>query len=287
MRQKRVLLAGASGCVGFEVLQLLQEEACEIHTLSRSKKRAQKCENYATKVHIANAMKPKSLVGICEDMDLVVSCLGASVGLHAGQRAAYFSVDYQANLNLLHEAKRAGVKRFLYLSVQPSEGYAHTKYVQAHLAFEKELERSGLDYSIVRPTGLYTAFDDLVDMAKRGPIFLIGKGDAKTNPVDHRDVAEVLVKHLWEGPEKIPVGGPDIVTRKEIGLRVFEALDKKPRFLSVPAWGMRFGSLMLRWLHPRLSQLLEFAVAVNISEATAPKVGKRGLLPYFSERSAP
>ena len=281
MSQKKVLLAGASGSVGSRVLRLLKKDDIYVRTLSRDPKRAQNYLNMADETRIADATKANSLKGICEDIDVVFSCLGASVAMDLKHRKSYMAIDYQANKNILDEAKKAGVKRFVYMSAHVGESYAHTTYICAHEAFVKELAISGLNYTVLRPTGIYTSLEDFLSMAQWGLAPMIGNGKAVSNPVDPNDVAEISMQYMWEGPIELSFGGPEIISRKDMIVKAFEARRKKPRIISVPPFIFRLSSFMLRFIHPRMSQLLDFALHVCIDDTIAPKIGKRTLLDYY------
>ena len=54
----------------------------------------------------------------------VVPCI-STVGIT--NRLNYMDVDFQANLNLLEEAKRSGVKKFIYVAVLNGEKLTHLK----------------------------------------------------------------------------------------------------------------------------------------------------------------
>ena len=77
-----------------------------------------------------------------------------------------------------------------------------------------------LDGVVVRATGFYSAYAALLPMARRGFLIDIGSGHTRTNPIDERDLAEIVAEELerannvrGEGPREISVGGPEVVTR--------------------------------------------------------------------------
>jgi uncharacterized protein YbjT (DUF2867 family) len=284
MGHSRVLLAGASGAVGFEVLRLLKEGGHFIRTLSRSEDNANRLRPLANQVILADATRKGALAGMLEGMDVVVSCLGANVSLGMRERRGFGAVDLVAHWNILEEARRASsVKRFVYLSAHTGPGFDETRYIRAHRATEEAIQTSGLTYSFVQPTGIFTALGDLITMARMGFGSVAGSGKAKANPVHPLDVAEAIVEALEDGPAEIPVGGPEIMTREEIMRLAFEVVGKKPRIVHVPPGVFRFWSFVLRPVHPRMSDMLEFVAAVMTSDSMAPARGKRTLRPWFEE----
>ena len=94
--------------------------------------------------------------------------------------------------------------------------YRDTAYIRAHEDFVEALLASPLSATVIRPTGIFPALNDFVDMARKGMATVIGDGRARTNPVHHRDVAQVLLENLSSGPAEVSVGGPDILTRARL-----------------------------------------------------------------------
>jgi uncharacterized protein YbjT (DUF2867 family) len=68
---------------------------------------------YNIYIIFAEITKPETLNGIMNDVDVVISTVGIT---KQKDDLTYMDVDYQANLNLLNEAKKSGVKKFIYVS---------------------------------------------------------------------------------------------------------------------------------------------------------------------------
>lgn len=279
----RVLLAGATGSVGAALLVRLREEGHWTRTLSRRADAATKLRPLAHDVVVADATRGEGLEDVAAGCDVVVSCLGANVTLGLRERRSYWEVDRVANENLLRAAEKARVRRFVYVSVFVTPDYAATRYVRAHEAFVRTLRSSRLSSTVIRPTGLYSGLAPVLEMAQHGRAVLIGNGSARTNPIDPRDVAELCLRHLHDGPEEIEAGGPDVFSRRDIATEAFEVVGASPSFREVPPWALRALAYVVGPLHPRLSDLLEFATRVSTHDALAPDVGGRHLRDYFAE----
>ena len=274
----RVFVAGATGAVGFEFLRLANAEGCFLHTLSRSPENARKLAGLTDRVEVQDVCTGvPSLKGI----DVVVSSLGAPVTFNSREKRPYREVDLLGNKKILEAAKAAGVRRFLYVSAHLEPGYRDTAYIRAHEEFVDALRQSGLNYSVIRPTGIFAALDDFVHLARRGLTTVIGEGRARTNPVHQADVAHKLFECLASGPEELSVGGPDIFTRRQIAELAFTVLGKRPRVLRVPARVFRFGAKVAGLRNPRLRELLEFVEAVSTTDGVAPPVGRLRLEDHF------
>jgi uncharacterized protein YbjT (DUF2867 family) len=279
----RVLLAGATGAVGRVVLEDLRARGAYVRTLSKDAARARSL--VADDVRVLDATRAEALRGALDGIDVVVSCLGANVSLRAHERRSYADVDARANLALVEEAARAGVSRFVYLGVHTGPAYATTRYCVAHERVAMALRDAPMTSTVVRPTGIYTAFDDFLAMARFGVGFVLGDGRAKTNPVGVRDVARACTDVLEHGPSDLDVGGPEVLTRRRIVELAFEALGKKPRIVHVPLFVPRMNALLLRPLHPRLSELFEFISRVMATDCVAPARGEETLSAYLAARA--
>lgn len=283
----RVLVAGATGAVGSELVDLVKGAGHFVRALSRDPGRSRALAPRVDEVRLADPVtRPASIAGVCDGIDVVVSCLGAPVTMNLAERRSYSQVDVAANLALLAEAKRAGVKRFVYLACHTDPGFAHTRYVRAHERVVDAIAASGIDYTIVRPTGIYSAFADLLTMANKGPLPLIGDGKSETNPIHPHDVALGVLSVLSTGPRDLALGGPETMARTETLALAFAAIGKPARFRHVPPLVFRFVSLLLTWFHPRLSELIEFFAAVATSRSVAPTVGTRRLSDYYRDLAA-
>lgn len=125
-------------------------------------------------------------MGCCDGIDAVVSAVGL-VG--KGGRQTCWDVDYGANRNLLGEAGRAGVGRFVYTSVVRAPALEKLQLVRAKRAFEQDLRSSGMAHTILYPNGYFSDFDAYLDMARKGRVYLFGDGNFRINPIDGADVA--------------------------------------------------------------------------------------------------
>src|SRR5262245_46341105 len=141
-----VLVAGATGHLGKEVVKELQRRGHRVRALVRRKN--PEVMSTGLEAVVADLTKPQSLQGVCDGMDWVFSCAGASMDVNNfSDRASFYDVDYQGNNNLLQEAQRAGVKKFAYVSLAHADLLRHTEYAAAHEKFVEALQSSGVDYT--------------------------------------------------------------------------------------------------------------------------------------------
>jgi uncharacterized protein YbjT (DUF2867 family) len=278
----KVLVTGVTSRVGKYLAQELRQRNYLIRAIMRGKRSS--ADLPIDEIIQADITDAASLVNICDGVDYVISCAGAAMNLNDFKnKTSFYQVDYQGNLNLLAEAKKRGVKKFVYLSLAHAEKLIHTEYVAAHENFVGKLRGSGLPYAVIRPTGFFSFYAEAMKMAKRGPLVVIGDGHCKTNPVHELNVAQACVEALTSNQQEIVLGGPDTFTRREICQIAFEALDKKPRLISLPPSLMRLMILPLRLFNQRLYALMEFGIEVTQVDVVAPQCGSQRLKEFFTQ----
>ena len=177
---KRVLVAGATGYLGRYVVKEFKKQGYWVRALTRSADRLDDLKNYVDEAFIGAVTDPASLDGICRDIDIVFSSIGIT---KQKDNLTYLDVDYQGNMNLLEEAKKEGVSKFIYISVLNADKMSHLKGIQAKLKFTEALKGSGLDYLVVSPNGFFSDMLEYLNMAKQGRGYLFGSGECRINPI--------------------------------------------------------------------------------------------------------
>ena len=275
---KRVLVAGSTGYLGKFIIQNLVEKDIRPVALARN---SIKLEQLKKNIDIfeAEVTNAASLINCCEGIDVVISSLGIT---RQQDGLSYMDVDYQANLNLLTEAKRSGVKKFIYVSALHGNKLKQLKIFEAKEKFVKQLSESGLDYCVVRPTGFFSDMTEFYNMANKGRVYLFGDGEYKSNPIHGDDLAKVCIDAIDSVEKEISAGGPEIFTQVELAKVAFEAAGKPVKITFIPDW-VRIGSLKLckLLLTSKKYGPIEFFLNVLVMDMTAPKFGAQTLSRYF------
>ncbi len=278
MKTKRVLLAGATGYLGQYITKKLIENEYPTRIIVRDKHKAsfdvKKCQ-----IVEAEVTQPESIKEAFIDIDIVISTVGIT---KQKDGLTYMSVDFQANMNLLEEAKKNGVRKFIYVSALNSEKLTNLKMSKAKELFVNELNKSGLDYCIVRPNGFFSDMTEFMKMAKKGTVNLFGDGSYKMNPIHGEDLATVCVDAISSNDKTIEVGGPEIKTHNEIAELAFKTLDKKPKIKYMPDNIRRFVIWMMRtFTSSKTYGPIEFFMTVLAMDMIAPTYGKHTLEEFF------
>ena len=230
-------------------------------------------------VRVGEVTQSDTLKGICEDIDVVISTVGIT---RQKDGMTYMDVDFQANANLIDEAKRSGVKRFIYVSVFNGANMRHLKICEAKERLGDYLKNSGLDYCIVRPTGFFSDMRDFLKMAKGGSVWLFGDGMLRMNPIHGADLARAVVDALHSRQHELNIGGPDVLTRNQIAELALRAYGHQPRVRHLPDFVRRSTLFLLRLFTPAKTYgPLEFFLTAMAMNMQAPTYGEEKLEDFF------
>ena len=282
MKTEKILLAGATGYLGQYILATLLREEYPTRIVVRNKSKISPAllTHPLLEVVEAEVTQPNTLRGVCKGVHKVISTIGIT---RQKDGLTYEQVDFQANKNLLDEALREGVRKFIYVSVFKGEAMRHIAIGATKERFVDALKASGLDYCIIRPSGFYSDMTIFFKMAKKDKIRLFGKGQYAMNPIHGEDLAEICVAQLERYEREVNVGGAEIFTQTEMARLAFEVLHKPANISYLPDWVRRLILKMGKYLLPKsIYGGMEFVLTIMAMDVVAPmQVGKHRLKAFF------
>ena len=245
-QRQRVLVLGATGTIGQAAVKSLLREGHEVVCFIRAKAGVNgqlTLQDWQAKLpgaifRTGNVTDAKSLTqdGFAnEHFDTLMSCLAS----RTGNPKDAWAIDHAAHLLALQVAQEAGVKHFVLLSAicvqKPLLTFQHAK-----LAFEDALVKSGMRYTIVRPTAFFKSLCGQIDRVRKGkPFLLFGDGQLTAcKPISDPDLGNYLAQCVSD-PELhnriLPIGGPGpAITPLQQGEYLFALLGKTPKYSHVP-----------------------------------------------------
>jgi uncharacterized protein YbjT (DUF2867 family) len=277
---KKVILFGCTGNLGKQLAAELTRQGYDVTGVVRNKAKAQEMEDLVQRTAVATVTDPASLTGICDGFPVVVSALGKSVSPNEKSKETFKEIDFEANRNILIEAIKSGVKKFVYVSALGAENYPHLAYFEAHHQFAEKLKASGINYSIIKPPALFSAFLDLIDMAKKGQLITMGKGDKRTNPIFEGDLAKICVASINQTNVEIEAGGTEVWSRHQINEIIQQAVNPTKKVRKVPFGLVKAGLPLVKLASRNLYDKMAFFTQVMQHDVIAPKVGETKLRDY-------
>lgn len=280
MKTKRILLAGGTGYLGAYVLDELLKQGYPTRAITRNLQKIAK-QNANLEVVKAEVTKKERLKNVCDQIEVVISTVGIT---RQKDGLTYMDVDYQANFNLLEEAKRAGVQQFIYVSAINGDQHRDLKIFEAKERFVDALKASGLEYVILRPNGFFSDMKDFLAMAKNGRVYLFGEGNYRLNPIHGADLAEVCVDSIEKGLSEISIGGPRVFTQNELAELALKAWGNKVKIVHLPDWIRRVIIFIMRSVtSSKTYGPIEFFLTMMAADAVAPEYGQNQLKDFFEE----
>lgn len=288
---KSVLIAGATGYLGRFVVRELKKQGYYTKVLVRSEEKASTPGNfdapaikeYADEIVEGEITVPSTLVDICEDIDYVFTSVGIT---RQKDKVTFRDVDYQGNLNLLREAEKHLVEKFMYIHVlTDDQGETLGPLIEAKSRFVEALVHSSIPHVVIRPSGYFSDTSELFHMANNGRVYLFGKGSGRINPIHGHDLATFCVQSFHETNQTLDVGGPDTYTYQQIAVLAFEVLNKKERIVHIPYFLTVQALFILKFVNKHYYGLAKFMINGMSKDAVGTPRGTYKLKEYFHQIS--
>jgi len=285
----KILLTGANGYIGTRLLPRLAEAKHEIYILVRSKLRIELPEKFKDQIHIieADLLDLKSLNQIPEDID------AAYYLVHSMSDSKKFAkLERQSAKNFKNRIEKTQAKQIIYLS-----GLVNDEHLSTHLSSRKkvgEILKTGKVPVTILMTGIIigsgsASFEIIRDLVEKLPIMVAPKWvHYLIQPISIRDVLEYLILVLNHPDclnQSFEIGGPDVMSYKELLLKFAEIRKLKRLILTVPVLTPRLSSYWLFFITSTNFSLARSLVDSLINHAVCKeqrilKIFPKNLLSY-------
>ncbi len=218
-----IIVFGATGTVGAEVLKLLSNKNCFVRGVLRVPERKPPIQLNGFNQNIsyvsADLNSKEQLRSICKEADGIFLLTATSPS----------QIIYETNI--IEVAEELGIKRVVKLSAPVVPNSIFVEVSDWHRRIEKVLQKSSLDYCLLQPHSFMQNWERNTFTIKYfGKIFGV-MGEAERNYVDARDVAEVAVKYLLRkeplNREAVVLSGPEALSNICMAERLSYVTGKK------------------------------------------------------------
>lgn len=283
----RVLVAGATGYLGRHIVAELARRGHQVRAIVRDRSRAE--APGASSAPALSDLTAEWAVGdvtdaafthdVADGVDKVVSALGVT-----RQKTDPWDIDNRANLAVLDSALRCGASSFTYVGVLHGDR-CPAPLTRAKTTFAQTLTAAPVSERIVNPTGYFSDMLDMLTLAQRGLVPLL-RPQGRINPIHGADLADFCVDRM-EGDESgsWDVGGPQVLTWREVALTAFAAAHRRPRILHLPERIVTPALRTLGLFSPSTADLAAFAAWGMLHDGIAPATGARRLADFFAEQA--
>ncbi|MGF1539808.1 MAG: SDR family oxidoreductase [Pleurocapsa sp.] len=235
------LVTGATGSLGRRIVRQLREQDRAVRAFVRLSSDYGELEDRGAEIFIGDLKEERDIVKACRGVKYIISSHGSGSNSQA--------LDYRANIELIDRALEEQVEHFVLISVLGVDrGYEDSLTFKAKREVEKYLIASGLNYTILRPSGFA---NNLIPLAERfrdtGIYFTIGDPKNRSSIVSTDDLGKIAIASTTTSAAQnqiFAVGGPEILQRGEIPQIMSRIFNREPIVINPPLMlfdGLRTG----------------------------------------------
>jgi uncharacterized protein YbjT (DUF2867 family) len=280
-----ILVAGGTGLLGTRLVGQLLDAGEAVRVLTRDPCRAAHLP--AGVDIVVGDVCDAALDPLVAGCDTVVSAVHGFAGPTPTSPAA---VDRDGNGRLIAAAQRAGVGRFVLVSVVGAAAdHPMSLHRMKHHA-EVELQRSPLDGVTVRATAYLETWIGIIGakLAGGGPALVLGPGRNPINFVAADDVARFVAlaatRDRRVGPI-LSVGGPQNLTFTQLAEQLLAASGRRGNLRHVPLPALRAAAVLARPFSAQAARQAQAAVVMNTLDMSFDGPAGRGTFPDIAATS--
>ncbi|WP_269685386.1 SDR family oxidoreductase [Flavobacterium lacustre] len=246
----KILLTGATGYIGKRLLPILVAQGHEIICCARDKHRFYCPKEFEKSVTVIEVdfLKPETLSAIPPDIDAAYYLIHSM----SGSASNYDELESISALNFVERINQTRAKQVIYLS-----GIVNDKSLSKHLSSRKAVEdilNMGVFATTTLRAGIIVgsgsaSFEIIRDLVHKLPVMITPRWlNTKCQPIGIPDVLEFLMKSLLNPStynQSFDIGGPDILTYKEMLLGFAKATHVKRWIYTVPIMTPKLSSYWL------------------------------------------
>ena len=278
MALETILVTGATGTVGSEVVKQLSNDTSDINIKAavHSVQNAKKISQYdRVRIVQIDYNKPESLSTAFKDADKLFLLTHPSP----------MTVEHESNL--VAEARKSGIRHIVKQSIMGADLEADVEAMHLHRQAEKIVEESGIPYTFLRPNEFMQGFINFQGPTiKSNNAFYLPAQDANVSIVDVRDIAAVAVQSLITNNDKHKnktylITGPEALSYYQAANILSNATCKKISYVNVSDEEVR-GALkeegMNDWIVNTILELYRYfrkGYASQVSSAIEQVTGKK------------
>ena len=234
-----ILLTGASGVVGGELLPALLAAGHEVRALVRDPRKLGE-HRVDVQISLGDIGDPFSLRHAMRGVDTVIH-LAATVRDQPG--GTIEELNGLATVRLLRSAERAGAERFVFFSAIGATPFQRTRFFRSKALAERAVRESTLESTVFAPSIVYRPGDPWITLLERFALLpavpISGPGDSLYQPIWARDVARCVLGALAgeSNPRsngRYELAGPQVLSYDDMVELVLESSGRERPLVHVP-----------------------------------------------------
>ena len=243
MKPKEILVFGASGQIGRHLIRKLTKNNYKVVAVTRNIHqkgyilKTQANPGYLEIVEL-NSFSLDNLESLVESCSICINL----IGILFEKRKNYFKnihTDFPAILSKISKEKK--IEKFIHVSSLGIENALDSKYAISKLEGENAVKNNFIKSAILKPSLVYsvddnftTSFMNLLSLLPIMPIYYNGK--TKFTPIHVEDFTKIIFEIVEDNikEQTIECIGPEVLSFKEIILKLLKSIDKKRLLIPLP-----------------------------------------------------
>jgi uncharacterized protein YbjT (DUF2867 family) len=188
-----LLIVGATGTLGRQIARRALDEGYQVRCLVRSQKRAAFLKEWGAELVSGNICYPETLPEALEGVTAVIDASTA----RASDAMSVKAIDWEGRVNLIQAVKKAGIDRYIFLSILDAEKFPNVPLMKIKACTEAYLAEVGLNYTILRPCGFMQGLigQYAIPVLEGQSVWVMGD-TAPTAYMDTIDIAKFVIAAL-------------------------------------------------------------------------------------------
>jgi uncharacterized protein YbjT (DUF2867 family) len=252
-----VTIYGGSGFLGRHVVRAIAKTGARMRVAVRRPELAGHLQPLGGVGQInpvqANVRFPGSLIAAAEGADAIVNLVGI---LFPKGKQTFKAVQDEGARHVAEAARASGARALVHVSAIGADPHSPSIYARSKAEGESAVREAFPQAVILRPSVVFGPEDDFFNrfakLARMLPALpLFGGGKTRLQPVFAGDVAKAVVAGLSgqaEAPALYELGGPEILSLKDVMQRVLDYTMRKRLLVPVPFWFAKVQGAFLQWL---------------------------------------
>ncbi|MTH76540.1 complex I NDUFA9 subunit family protein [Paracoccus aestuariivivens] len=240
---KLVTIYGGSGFVGRQIAKVLASQGWRVRVAVRRPNEAGIVRTYGAPGQIepvpCNVRDDRSVAACMADADAVVNCVGILV---KEGRNTFEAIHEEAAARVARLSAERGVAHFVHISALGADKDSDSHYAASKGRGEAAVLAARPDAVILRPSVMFGSDDHfynrIASASRLGPVMALPGADAELQPVYVMDVAAAAAKGATgeAAPGIYELGGPDVITMRELAGQVLTAIDRRKLVIGMPSF---------------------------------------------------
>jgi NADH dehydrogenase len=235
----KIAITGGTGFIGGHLARRLAAEGHEIIVIARG--------THERKIPAGMTLVPSDLSDEASLAEAFAGCAAvahcAGINREIGTQT-YQKVHVDATRNVVNAAQNAGVKKIMLMSFLRARPNCGSAYHESKWAAEEIVQRSTLDYTIIRAGMVYGRGDHMLDHLSHAlytfPFFaMVGFKEKSIRPLAVEDLIEVLQAALTDerlSQRTFALTGAEELFLSEAVRRVARVTSNRIRMFRAPVW---------------------------------------------------